>query len=136
MTAEVPTWARPHYRSGGGDAFIFFLAYGCFPATPPALDAQTYRCAGVPEGLKLARFDRGHHAEWLARWERGYVWETLRRENPALADAVAQSPACLVLRGTVIDPPTLNYLRDAVGLMTFFLDQGAVSVYDPQVFHF
>ena len=137
MPTELPTWPRPHYESGGGDPFLLFLAYGDFPPTPPPpIDARRYRCGGVPAGLTLARHDRQRHADWFAGWEQGYVWERLQAENPALADAVARSPACLVLSGTIHDSPTLDYLRDAVGLMTFFLDHGGACVYDPQVFHF
>jgi hypothetical protein len=33
------------------------------------------------------------------------------------------------------DPETLDYLRDCVGLLTFFLDNGACAIYDPQIFH-
>jgi len=54
-------------------------------------------------------------------------------DNPALAAKVAAQSNCLVIVGKVPDPPTLNYLRDAIGLLTFFLDAGGVAIYDPQI---
>jgi hypothetical protein len=33
------------------------------------------------------------------------------------------------------DQGDLNYLRDAVGLLTFLLDHGGIVVYDPWMFH-
>jgi hypothetical protein len=35
------------------------------------------------------------------------------------------------LRGETDDCDNLNYLRDSVGLLTFLLDHGGVTVYDP-----
>jgi hypothetical protein len=40
----------------------------------------------------------------------------------------------MVLRGSQPDPPTLDYLRDSVGLLTYVLDCGGCAVYDPQSF--
>ena len=33
------------------------------------------------------------------------------------------------------DQGDLNYLRGAVGLLTFLLDHGGIVVYDPWMFH-
>jgi hypothetical protein len=40
-----------------------------------------------------------------------------------------------VLRGELEDQAELNYLRDAVGLLTFLLDHSGVAVCDPWMFH-
>ena len=70
----------------------------------------------------------------LTRFQDGYLWDDLKARNPALAEQVAQSPECLILRGELEDGPTLNYLRDAVGLLTFLLDHGGITIYDPSIF--
>jgi hypothetical protein len=137
MANEFADWPRQYYEPGGGDAFLFHVVYGDFPpSTPPPLDAQTYRSAGIPPGLKLARFDRASRADWFAGWEQDYVWGKVCDDDPALADAVRCAPDALLLHGEVADPPNLNYLRDAIGLLAFLLDHGGVGVHDAQVFHF
>ncbi len=40
----------------------------------------------------------------------------------------------MALRGELADPPDLNYLRDAIGAVTFFMDHGGFAVCDPQQF--
>ena len=138
MAGELADWPRPHYQPGGGNAWLFHVVYGDFASSPPLppLDAETYRTAGIAPPLRLASYDRARHVEWLAGWETGYVWETLCARQPQLADAVRRSPACLLLRGEITDPPNLNYLRDAVGLLTFLLDHGGVAIHDVQVLNF
>jgi hypothetical protein len=40
---------------------------------------------------------------------------------------------CLVLKGVVPDPETLDYFRDVIGLIAYLADQGGVGVYDAQI---
>jgi len=71
----------------------------------------------------------------MVSWfRRGYHWDQLTTEDPNLAAKVAAEDSCLVLKGRVIDPPSLNYFRDVIGLLTFFVDAGGVGIYDPQMF--
>src|SRR5262249_34457952 len=42
-------------------------------------------------------------------------------------------PQCVVLRAEVADPPTLDYFRDTIGVLTWLLDAGGVSIHDPQM---
>ena len=62
----------------------------------------------------------------------GELAGVLRSENPELWACAAQAPECLVLKGEFADPPNLNYLRDTVGMIAWFFDQGAVAALDPQ----
>ena len=48
--------------------------------------------------------------------------------NPVLAGRIVESTECLILRGEIEDGDNLNYLRDSVGLLTFLLDHGGITV--------
>jgi hypothetical protein len=39
-----------------------------------------------------------------------------------------------MLQGTIADPPTLDYLRDVIGVLTALFDQGTVALLDTQAF--
>ena len=132
MTDALESWARPHRAEGGGDAFLFYVAFGDVAHDAP-LSRDQYRSAGVPAGLELAAYDRDRHGEVVESFLQGYAWEDLRARDRGLAQAVEAAPGCVVLRGGVRDPETLDYLRDAVGLLAFLLDHGARAVYDPQM---
>jgi len=130
---ELEAWERKHFEPGGGDAFLFYVVYGPVDTAAP-LSRSKYRSNGLPRGLDLMAYGPKSNPEVPASFREGFLWEQLRATNPILADTIAAQDSCIVLRGTFPDPENLNYLRDTVGLITHFLDNGGVGVYDPQMF--
>jgi hypothetical protein len=130
--ASGDPWARQYWSPGGGDAFLFYVIYGDVDTDAP-FDCLRYRTGGLPEGLDVRLLTRSENGEYIEGFEEGYAWEHLVATNPALAHHVKQSFKCFILQGTVVDPASLEYLRDAIGIITFFLDHGGVAVYDIQI---
>lgn len=131
MTINLNRWPRPRFEPGGGDAFLFFAIYGQFPAEIQ-VSGEAYRTAGVPGGLSLRRLNRAESPEFP--FTRGPIGELLLPKRPELFAEIQRVPECLVFQGTVPDPPDLNYLRDTIGLLMYFLDHGGVGVMDPMQF--
>jgi hypothetical protein len=128
-----PNWGRKYFESGGGDAGLLYVVFGDFPQ-PMKLDAARYRTNGAPEGTKLSAYGRDQHGDFVRSFYEGWLGRSLRDENPALFAAVEQAPTCLLLRGTVPDPPDIGYLRDAVGLLMSLLNNGGVALVDCAAF--
>lgn len=131
MPEELRNWPRPYYQPGGGDAYLCYVIFGELEEL--RLTAE-YRCAGVPEGLNLARFQASEHPEYVQGFRSGYAEQWLREQRSELLPAVQAAAGCTLLSGTVADPGTLDYLRDAVGLVQALLDQGGIALLDPQTF--
>ncbi len=134
MSDTPPDWPRPRFTRPGGTPFLFYVVYGKFENLP-ALSGSRYRSAGVPDGFTLFHYDMEQHPDVLAGFQEGYLWSDLQGRNPVLAARIAETKECLILRGEIQDSETLNYLRDSVGLLTFLLDHGGITVYDPLMFH-
>jgi hypothetical protein len=132
--SDLPSWERPHFGPCDGEAFLFFVVFGPVDTTQP-LSASTYRCGGqVPDDFEIFGYDRATHPDVFERFQQGFLWEALGEDQPDLAAAIAGSTNCIVLRVTRPNPPTLDYLRDAVGLLTWMIDNGGVAIYDPEGF--
>ncbi|HEX8110336.1 MAG TPA: hypothetical protein VF516_21540 [Kofleriaceae bacterium] len=131
MTAEIPSWLRPHFQPGGGDPFLFYKIHGAF-AEPLELSLSKHRSAGVPVGCELQLLTTREALDFGL--DRGWIGDAFRAEQPVLAAEVARTEQCLVLRGSPGDPDTLDYFRDAVGLVMAVLDSGGIAVFDPQMF--
>lgn len=131
MATEIKAWQREHYQPGGGDPFLFYVVFGDFEE-PFNLSRQTYRSQGIPEGIKVKQYSRTRDKAAFATFTKGFVPGFLAAQ-PQLEEAVHSAPQCIVLQGSVVDPGTLNYLRDVVGLLTFLTDHGGVAIQDSQM---
>jgi hypothetical protein len=131
MSADLPTWERPHLQPGGGDAHLYFKVHGDFTGTAFRVSRERHRCAGLPAGLALTVSSRADQPEVLAFGTeapfRSFLDELPRERVGAILDA----PSCAVLRGVVHAPETLDYLRDAVGIVQALVDAGGLAVFDP-----
>jgi hypothetical protein len=134
MTAGPPLadWPRPHYVPGGNDPFLFYVVHGPVD-TGRTLSRSKYRFEGVPDGIDVMAHGPAAQPDVVASFRHGILWDRLAADDPGLAAKVAAQDRCLVVRGTIADPPTLNYFRDVIGLLTFALDAGGVAIYDPQM---
>jgi hypothetical protein len=128
MAVELPHWPRSHYEPGGGEASVLFLVFGEF-STEVRVSGAKYRTTGVPKGCDVRRLDREKTDEFP--YMDGPMGEALKFKQSKLFHAARDAAECMVIRGSVPDPTDLNYMRDAVGLVMFFLYNGGVAALDP-----
>jgi hypothetical protein len=133
MPAKLNTWERSRFEPGGSNALVCYAIYGRFTNDGPVSGAA-YRTAGIPRGVELRHFSRAQTTNQSLPFAGGDLAAMLRKSNPALFAWIEQSPECLVMQGEVADPPNLDYLRDCVGMVAFFMDHGGVAVTDVQQF--
>jgi hypothetical protein len=129
MSNDLPIWERSHFQPADGRAFLFYVVYGRFPEEL-AISGSKYRCAGLPPGFDLRKLEQSKHGTLpFTEAEYGVILP-----NAALFARLGEATECGVLQGEIPNPPDLNYLRDAVGLTTYLLDNGGFAVADPQQF--
>jgi hypothetical protein len=128
----LPDWPRPRWTPGGKDPFLFYVVYGAVD-TARAFSPDLQRSAGIPPGLDAMAYGPTAHPDVVASFREGYAWDQLRADSPSLAAGVAAEDRCVILKGEIADPPTLNYLRDAIGFLDYCLDGGGIAIYDPQM---
>ena len=133
MNSSEENWTRPYYLPGGGDAFLLYLVYGPVPQDF-SISRSKYFCDGIPDGIEISSYGPNSDPETLNTFRTGYLWDEFQRSNSKLANDVANQSECLIIQGTISDPPDLNYLRNVVGFITWCLDRGAVAIFDPQMF--
>jgi len=130
----LASWPRNYFQPDGGDAHLFYKVHGTFSGAP-SVSRVDHRCDGIPDGCTLERFTREAHPGVLdIGLDDGWIGREFRRSNSAVAREVEATDECLILRGVVPDPSTLDYFRDAVGLVMALLESGGVAVFDPHMF--
>ncbi|MCW1916157.1 hypothetical protein OJ996_21385 [Luteolibacter sp. GHJ8] len=126
-------WKRPRYQAGGGSSFLCFVVYGNVDLST-TLPAAKYRVQGMSEELEIIQYDSPEYAAEVESFRKGQAWEDLKIRDSAFAANIAAQTSCTVLRGELGDQRELYYLRDAVGIASWMVDQGGICVYDPQMF--
>jgi hypothetical protein len=133
-TNSLPSWPRQSFEPTQGRALIWYQIYGHFPDTVEISQGK-YRCSGVPDGVELQHHQRTDPGDLVTSFlKQPFFAAGLKRSLPALAGAVDSAPECTIIRGEVPDSNNLDYLRDVVGFVTWFLDNGGLAVLDPQTF--
>jgi hypothetical protein len=132
VSDELKSWPRPYFVPNGGDPLLFYAIFGEFDLTR-VLSPSKYRTSGKPEWLDLVTFNRSQHADVISAYQSGAIWDMLSRDTPLTANEAERAPQCIGLRGEPADPPTLDYFRDVIGVVTWLLDVGGSAVFDPQM---
>jgi hypothetical protein len=132
---SIKNWDRKYYTKAQDSPFIFYAIHGDFSADFHISNSK-YRTLGLPDGFRLIKYGPGKYPETVKSFLEGYLWEDLKKTNKGLSDQIMTSGECFILSGELPDTSNLNYLRDIVGIITYLLDNGGVSVYDPQAFTF
>jgi hypothetical protein len=130
---SLKNWPRPSFQPGGGNAYLAFAVFGDIDHSL-TLSRTKYRSKGLADGLAASTYHRAHDpAVFVSLLDDRFLSASLD-EDAALAAMIRAQNAVAVLRGDINDPGDLNYLRDAVGLLTCMLDHGGVAILDLQTF--
>ncbi|HEY0180807.1 MAG TPA: hypothetical protein VGC30_14425 [Dokdonella sp.] len=129
---SAPHWPRPHWQAGAGEAFLLWFVFGDF-AADLHVDAERYRTRGTPPGVEVVRYVNRELARWDGYPLAGTLGRVLYDENAPLFERAQRARECVMLRGSLADPPDLDALRDLVGAIAALTDAGAVAVVDPQI---
>src|SRR5690348_3369357 len=132
---SLETWERKYFTKPLDSSFIFFCVYGNFSADFK-ISEQKYRTGGLPFGCDLMKYSSNSHPEYVKSFLEGYLWESLKNTDSTLAAQIAASGECFIIKGEFKDTSNLDHLRDIIGIITYLLDSGGNSVYDPQGFRF
>jgi hypothetical protein len=133
MNALEPTpWPRPYFSRGEDKAMLLFFVFGAFPERLE-LNVARYGSVGLPAGVEMHRMDKQMLTHWEGHPLRGAIGELLREDDPRTFKLAREAAECIMLRGELDDPPTLDYLRDTLGVVAALLDVGGDAIVDPQI---
>jgi hypothetical protein len=125
-------WARPYFWRSDARAMLLYFVFGEFPKELK-LDIGRHGSTGLPAGVVMHRFDKNTLAHWEGHPLRGALGDLLRGDDPETFKAARAAPECIMLRGELADPESLDYLRDTLGVVGALLDAGGRVVIDPQI---
>lgn len=126
----LENWDRKYFTKPLNKISVFYVVHGNFSADFKV--TPEYRTKGIPEGIELMKYGPKKYPEEVTAMLKGFVWDEMKAKRPELSKQMLDSKECFIIKGELADRSDLNYLRDLVGVITYLLDHGGVSVFDAQ----
>ncbi|MBP5492265.1 MAG: hypothetical protein J6Y08_05415 [Clostridiales bacterium] len=120
---------RQYYEDLGYKPFLFYIIFGV-SADELQVSREKHKVDGLPEALEIRSLNRTEHAESIDGLIGGPIGNVLKATNGDLYETCKASEKCVFISGSVKEDSTLDYMRNVIGIIEAFIDQGAVGVLD------
>lgn len=122
---------RKYFQDIGYKPFLFFVIFGV-SGENLEVSRKKHKVDELPADLDIRTFTRETHGEWIDGWFTGAFASVLRKADSALFERCRDAHACTVLQGNIKNDSTLDYMRNAIGIIQAFIDKGALGILDAQ----
>ena len=120
---------REYYQDIGYKPFLFYVVFGV-SGDDLKVSGQKHHVDGIPEGMDIASLSRKEHADYIDGLIGGMIGNVLRAADEKLYETCRDTEKCVILRGNIQEDSTLDYMRNAIGIIQALLEQGAKGVLD------
>lgn len=124
-------YERPYYQDTGRRPYLFYAAIGG-QTKQLRISRSKHHVEEMPEGLMLSGLRRPEHDAYMDELLGGSLGSILDRQDHQLYEKAKAAQTWLVLQGEVQRDETLDYLRNAIGVVQAAVETGAVAVLDLQ----
>ena len=124
------SYARPYYQDTGRRPYLYYAVMGIDDGAELEISRSRHHVDEIPAGLVVNAFRRSEHAAEMDQLLGGTLGRVLENQDRALYEKAKAGESWLILQGEVQKDDTLDYLRNAVGIVQAALDMGADAVLD------
>ena len=124
---------RQYYEDIGYKPFLFYMVFGV-SGDELEVPRSKHNVDGMPEGLEIISLARPDHSELIDGFIGGDIGNHLRKADSALYDACKDTGKVVIIRGSIANDSTLDYMRNVIGICEAFIDKGAAGIFDLQTF--
>lgn len=122
---------REYYQDIGYRPFLFYVIFG-ITAEELQVSKAKHKVDEFPEGLDMRSLSRGEHGDYIDGFFLGAMGSILKKADNDLYETCRNSERCVVLQGSIVDDDSLKYMKNVIGIIQAFFENGAVGVLDPQ----
>ena len=126
----MDSYSREYYQDIDYKPELFYVIFGVSGSGELEVSRERHRVDEFPEGLELQLLDREKDGAYMDELVGGTIGQVLQRNHAAAYGRCAETEQWAVIRGQVQRDDTLDYLRNVIGFVQAFVDQGAVGVMD------
>ncbi len=122
---------REYYQDIGYRPFLFYVIFGV-SGEDLIVSRTKHKVDELPEGLDLRTLTRKENGDYIDGFFSGAMGKVLREEDEDLFLRCKKAEKCVIFQGTVMNDSTFDYMRNVIGIVQAYINQGAVGILDPQ----
>ncbi len=120
---------REKYTDIGYKPILVYVVFGV-TENEMQVSQEKHHVDGFPEDLQAMPLNRAEHGDYIDGFLGGDLGRILEEDDPELYARCKAAENCVIIRGEVKEDATFDYMRNVIGIMQAFIDQGAVGVLD------
>lgn len=122
---------RHYYKSIDYKPILCYVIFGNFEKGKELeILSEKYHVNEFPAGLTMQMFEKGENDKALESFIGGSIGIVLEKENPMLYEKCKNAMTWVLIRGQVQKDNTFDYMRNVIGFIQTFIDNGAYGVFD------
>lgn len=120
---------REYYTDKGYKPYLFFAVFGV-SGDELQVSQSRHHVDAFPAKLEMHSLNRREHADYIGGFFKGDPGSILKAADNELYEECLHAENCVIIRGEVEDDSSLDYMRNVIGIIQAFLEQGAAGVLD------
>lgn len=124
---------REYYKDIDYKPFLFYVIFGV-SAEELQVSRKKHHIDEFPAGLDMRMFNRKENADYIDGFFSGVMGNVLDEKNHEVFEQCKNADMCVVISGKVKDDATFDYMRNVIGFIQAFVENGAYGILDCLMF--
>lgn len=120
---------RKYYNDIDYKPFLFYVVFGVSEENMQVSKSK-HHVDEVPAGIDIRCLNRKDNNDYIENFFQGAIGDIIRENDEELYNICREQDRCVVIQGAAIEDATFDYMRNIVGVMQAFVDNGAVGILD------
>lgn len=126
-------YERPYYTDLNYHPLLFYVIFGVKNGEL-VVSREKHHVDGFPEGLSCSCFTKAENGEYMESVIGGDLGRVLKNGNCTLYEEIRCADQWAIISGEVEQDSDMNYMRNVIGYIQAFMENGVIGVLDLQTF--
>lgn len=120
---------RKYYNDIDYKPFLFYVVFGVSEDNMQVSKSK-HHVEEIPAGIDIKCLNRKDNNDYIENFFQGAIGEIIKEKDEELYNACRQQDRCVLIQGAAIEDYTFDYMRNLIGVIEAFVENGAVGVLD------
>lgn len=120
---------RKYYNDIDYKPFLFYVVFGVSEDNMQVSKSK-HHVDEIPAGIDIMCVNRTNNNDYIENFFQGAIGSIIKESNEELYNKCREQETCVVIQGAAIEDATFDYMKNLIGVMQAFVENGAVGILD------